>query len=398
MIRLFFIVGFMCFYQSLVAQTIDKQVLYSFVQLQNGSYQEALQALEELNRKEPNPDFYFAQIEAAFHLQRYGEAIELCNKLEKLKPNSTLAFQTKIYLAIDDYKSAQNSLLQNLKTLNKLPLFDLLNNKDYEKLVHTPFLDSVLKSDLYSAADKQIYRVQQLYQQQNYTEALFLVQEIISREENFHKAYFLHSKISNALGDSRKALHMINKALEITRVPVEYYDQKAKLLIEKNNYAEALNIVKKIIRKNPYHFPNYFLAAKLSYHLDYDDKATDLVNELLAVDPDNPEVLILKARILYKDNRYLKALQTVNESFDIKKTKEQYELRGDIYSATGTWEYAVSDFSMYLDIEPFNGYIYAKKGYARFKNSDKKGACYDWEKGKRYGSIDAVRYWDKYCR
>ena len=72
----------MCFYQSLVAQTIDKQVLYSFVQLQNGSYQEALQALEELNRKEPNPDFYFAQIEAAFHLQRYGEAIELCNNLK----------------------------------------------------------------------------------------------------------------------------------------------------------------------------------------------------------------------------------------------------------------------------------------------------------------------------
>src|SRR6056297_1507671 len=126
MIRLFFFVGFMCFYQSLVAQSIDKQASYSFVQLQKGSYPEAFQALEELNRKVPNPDFYFAQIEAACHLQRYEEAIELCNRLEKLKPKSTLAFQTKIYLAIDDYSSAQNALLQNLKSLNKLSLFDLL--------------------------------------------------------------------------------------------------------------------------------------------------------------------------------------------------------------------------------------------------------------------------------
>jgi len=53
---------------------------------------------------------------------------------------------------------------------------------------------------------------------------------------------------------------------------------------------------------------------------------------------------------------------------------------------------------MYLDIDPRSGNVYAKKGMARFNLGDKKGACSDWEKAKRYGSYDSVEYLEKYCK
>ncbi len=82
---------------------------------------------------------------------------------------------------------------------------------------------------------------------------------------------------------------------------------------------------------------------------------------------------------------------------EIKTSKQAFELRGDIYMATNTYEFAVRDYSMFLDIEPYNGSIYTKKGLARLNLGNKKGACSDWEKAKRYGSYDAVRYLEKYC-
>jgi hypothetical protein len=53
---------------------------------------------------------------------------------------------------------------------------------------------------------------------------------------------------------------------------------------------------------------------------------------------------------------------------------------------------------MSLDINPYNGDVYAKKGFARYKQGNQKGACSDWEKAIRYGSFQAVKYKEQYCR
>jgi len=79
-------------------------------------------------------------------------------------------------------------------------------------------------------------------------------------------------------------------------------------------------------------------------------------------------------------------------------SKEAFELRGDIYMNTKTYEFAIRDYSMFLDIEPYNATIYNKKGMARYNLGDREGACSDWDKAKRYGSYDAVKNLEKYCK
>ncbi|MFO7828283.1 MAG: tetratricopeptide repeat protein, partial [Bacteroidales bacterium] len=281
---------------------------------------------------------------------------------------------------------------------SKLSLFELLTDKNYEKLVNTEFLDSILKSGIYISEEKQLYKVEQLIHHKKYTDALFLAQEVILRNSNYHKAYYLRSVISSEMNDLNKALNDINRALEITKVPAKYYFQRAQLLAKKNDYQNALADIKKVIRKEPYHTEYYLFKAELLFQLERYNEVVSIIDALLPLMPDNPEVLILKAKTLYHDQKFLEALKVVNESFDYRQSKNQFELRGDIYSATNTYAYAIQDYSMYLDIEPYNGDIYAKKGYARLKTGDKTGACSDWEKGKRYGSYEAIKYWEKYCR
>ncbi|MFP4025155.1 MAG: tetratricopeptide repeat protein [Thiohalospira sp.] len=397
MIRLLFFIGFFCLFTNLDAQQLKTRELYPFVQLHQGNYQQAFDTLQQLSLNAQKSNYFLAQIEAAIHLGLYQEALEVCNKLEKIEKNASTAYQTKLFLKLNDYPSAQNALLKNLQSDCKISLFDLFNDKDFEKLMHTPFIDSILKTQFYSTTEKQIFRVEQLYGQGKFTEALFLVQEIISRNHNLHQAFYLHSKISIALKDQKKAIETINKAIEITKVPVEYFYQRAILHQKMGDYKSALADIEKVIYKDPYHAGYYLLKAELLFEAGKYSESKSLADALVTLMPKNADLLIVKAKSLFHDKQLMQALVTINESFEKRESKEQFELRGDIYAATGTWEYALRDYSMVLDFDPYNGNIYAKKGYARLKTGDIKGACYDWSKGKRYGSIDAIKYWDKYC-
>lgn len=395
--RLLLLIGWLCFVYLSQAQPIKISELYPFIKLQQENYHEVLTYSETKNENHQMIDILLAQTEAAYQLGLYEKALDFCKKIEKIEVNASTSYQVKIYLKLNDYSYAQKELLKNLQSNDKISLFDLFNDKDYEKIINTSFLDSILKTNLYSATEKQIFRVEQLYKQENFTEALFLVQEIISRNKNLHQGFYLHSKISKSLNDNKKALETINKAIEITKIPGDYFYHRAKLFDEMDDDKSALADIEKAIYKKPYQVNFYLLKAKLLFEVGRYKESVSLVDELLPLMPQNTSLLIIKAKSLYHDNKMLEALATINESFKQNQLKEQYELRGDIYSATGTWEYAVSDYSMYLDIDPFNGDIYAKKGYGRLKTGDKKGACYDWEKGKRYGSIEAIKYWQQYC-
>jgi tetratricopeptide (TPR) repeat protein len=395
--RLFLFIGLLCFVYLSQAQPIKTSELYPFVQLQQGNFQEVLAYFDTHHENHYKLDFLLAQTEAAYQLGLYEKALAWCQEIEKIKVNASTRYQVKIYLKRNDYSNAQKLLLKNLQSTDKISLFDLFHDKAYEKIDNTSFLDSILKTNLYSATEKQMYRAEQLFAEENFTEALFLVQEIISRNNNLHQAFYLHSKISKSLNDYKKALETINKAIEITKIPGEYFYHRAKLYDEMDDNESALADIEKAIYKKPYQVNFYLLKAKLLFEVGRYSESIALVDDLLLLMPQNTSLLISKAKSLYHDNKLLEALATINKSFEQKQLKEQYELRGDIYSATGTWEYAVSDYAMYLDIDPFNGDIYAKKGFARLKTGDKEGACYDWEKGKRYGSIEAIKYWQQYC-
>ncbi|MCK5170928.1 MAG: tetratricopeptide repeat protein, partial [Bacteroidales bacterium] len=236
------------------------------------------------------------------------------------------------------------------------------------------------------------------YQNNKYTQALFVVNEILSRNNNIAQAHYLKSRIAYFEGDLQGALQSTNSAIELKKSRSEYLQQRVTLNKEINEYDAALQDINKLIRIDPYEINNYIIKADLLFKTENFDKAINLTNSILKILPENPDVLYLSSKSYYKNKDYFEALKAINQSMQIKSNKDFYELRGDIYSATNTYEYAIRDYSMYLDIEAYNGDIYAKKGFARLKLGDKKGACSDWKKGKRYGSYEAIVYLEKYCK
>ncbi|MCD4834025.1 MAG: tetratricopeptide repeat protein [Bacteroidales bacterium] len=396
-VRFIYILIITLFPGILFSQNIRIRELQTFVDIKQGNYSKAVDSLDILISENPAPEFYLAKVEAFYELGNYKKAIECCNKLDKLKQFYSSAYKVKIFLSLNDPENAKNALEDNLRSKYKISLFDLLDNIEFSGIYNLGLDQYILSGNFYSQTEKQIYQVERLIQDDKYTQALFVINEILSRNNNIAQAHYLKSRIAYFEGGLQGALQSINSAIELKKSRPEYLKQRVTLNKEINEYDAALQDINKLTRINPYEIDNYIIKANLLFKTANFDKAINLTNSILKVLPENPDVLYLSSKSYFKNKDYFEALKAINQSMQIKSNKDFYELRGDIYSATNTYEYAIRDYSMYLDIEPYNGDIYAKKGFARLKLGDKKGACSDWEKGKRYGSYEAIVYLEKYC-
>jgi tetratricopeptide (TPR) repeat protein len=254
-----------------------------------------------------------------------------------------------------------------------------------------------LQSNAYSKTEKQLYQVEKLMHLEEFDQAYFLVNEIIARNNKISDVYFLLSKINQNSGNEKQSLEAINTALEIKKSKPDYYKQRIGLLKKQGKYTLALLDVDKLIKLEPYFVDNFILKADLLFLNGKYDEANRLIEIIEGISETNVDMLLLQSKTNFKNGNYLAALQNINQSMQIKQTKEQYELRADIYVATNTYDFAIRDYSMVLDIDPFNGEVYAKKGLARYNSGDREGACSDWEKGQRYGDYTCTKYISKYC-
>jgi len=393
-IRLIIIIFLLIPSTSIFAQNINTNELVPFVLLEKNEYEKALVALDQLIKENPKQQFQLAKIEALYKLNRHQEAISLCKKMDQERSASSSIYKIKIYNKLGDDENLQLALNENLNSKCKVLLYDLLNKEEFIDVKSS----ILLKADAYSIVEKQLYQIKMLIHSNNYTEALFIVDEVISRNPNNAKAYFLQSKISYFLGDYRKSKYAISQAINIERSNPDFIKQKVKVSIKLENYSEALENANRLIRKDPYGVENYILKLNILVLNDMFDEGIELSNKLLELIPENEEVLLLNSNSYFKVGDNLSALKSVSKALEIRQAKQAFELRGDIYMATSTYKFAVSDYSMYLDIEPYNGEVYLKKGLARLELGDQKGACSDWSKAKRYGCYKAVRYLEKYCK
>jgi len=383
---------------NLFSQNIKVDEIFPFVAIEKGDYKQAIDSLNNLLLENPKADFLLAKAEALYKIGKFEEALETCSKIEKIKPGLASGLELKIHLKSCNQEALQKALNANIHSKYRLSLYDFFNDETFSYIQETGMLDSLLSNQIYSVTEKQIYQAKRLMDASKFTQAIFLLDGMVSKGGNTDEVYYLLSKVYYLVEDFNKAEECINKALVLKSLCPDYLIQAALIYNQLGKDILSIEQVEKAVRLEPYCIGNYILWLQLLVETEDFQKANKISLALDELVPENAEYLYLKSKLYYLQEDNLEALKAINASMQYKNTKECFELRGDIYSATGVYEFAVRDYAMYLDIEPYNGEIYAKKGLARLKLNDKKGACTDWEKALRYGSYKAAEYLEVYCK
>lgn len=382
---------------SLWSQSFRKSEIKPFIDFEQGHYDAVIDSLNKLTYTSTKPEFNLLKAKALYQSNNFQEALDLCQKLDRIKPGFASALKLRIYLSQENEKEAREALIANLNSYYKIPLYELLDAEEYASIYSMNLHELILVGNYYSQIEKQLYQLKRYIETENNLQALFLANEIISANWETSEAHHMKSIALLHQKDLAGALQAINSAILIKKSNAAYYTQRVEIYSELKKYELALEDINKMIRLDSYEIDHYIQKADLLFQAGYFEDAKEMTSAILELKPHDPDILYLSGKSSYMNKNYLQALKQINHAFEQKTEKEYFELRGDIYSATSTYEYAIKDYSMYLDIYPRSGEVYAKKGWARFQVGDLKGACSDWEKGKRYGSYDALQYFDKYC-
>jgi tetratricopeptide (TPR) repeat protein len=124
--------------------------------------------------------------------------------------------------------------------------------------------------------------------------------------------------------------------------------------------------------------------ADLLRYLDYypgDKKAISLAGKVESASGDN-----------------LKAIEYFSKNLKLHpEDPDCYIDRANSYFASKTWDNAINDYSMSLDLKPDNSDIWLNKGIALLNIGKSADACHDFRKSYNIGNKRASEYISNYC-
>jgi len=241
--------------------------------------------------------------------------------------------------------------------------------------------------------------IKYLIKSKQYIDALDLIDQNLTKYAHRPQIYAARGEIFMNLGNFNSAVTAYSHAIELTKTQSEYYIQRGKAYSKTGKYDSALDDLKKAINLDPGNFSLYIERSWLYNQMKMYKESIEDISFYLELFPEDDHAIYQCGQIYYDQGSYLKALEWFNKCLKINRSEAKYfAARGNAYLMTKTYKYAAQDYGMSLDLDPDNPEVYMNKGLARFYMGDKEGACSDWQKAVRYGSVKARELLNTNCQ
>jgi tetratricopeptide (TPR) repeat protein len=127
-------------------------------------------------------------------------------------------------------------------------------------------------------------------------------------------------------------------------------------------------------------------------------RALDDVRRYLDLYPEDKEALSLAGNLERESDNNLEALKYFTKNLELHPDDPVcYIERADSYYMSGSWEWAIEDYSMSLDLDPGNADVWFNKGVALLNTGRTDDACFDFRRSLSLGNKRAAGYISKYC-
>lgn len=196
-------------------------------------------------------------------------------------------------------------------------------------------------------------------------EALDAFKECIELEPNNLNHQIEYGVALYKLSRLDDCLRVLDRVLEKDPNHPLALNNKARILIDRGQHAEALALYRQILNQDPKHIRTWIKAAQLMASLKRFDKADGCIQEALAVAPDDPELWRERAIIARNANQLDDALKYIDAALEKKSNDFDAKCeRANILAALGKFNEAIDAYKLALHIKPDNIDVKISLGYA----------------------------------
>lgn len=297
-----------------------------------------------------------------------------------------------------DAKTAVSLLEAHLKLPSRKSEPEIMLDNAFSKISSTPEWRVLWKKDWYRAYERKSWEIDHYLKSDRDAMAAGVYAELAALYPELPVTEYCKARILMSQKKFSEAAAILESITSSGDAPAGWMlDLAAARGGEGSHYAAAA-VYERLIKA---HYPSpdiLMMRAGMLLRSGDREEARKEMMRYIEIDPDNTEALGLMGRTLAEEGAIYEALPYLNQNI-VKHPGEAsaFRLRGDAWLAARSWERAVEDYTMSLDLDPENGLVNLNLGRALVNSGRIEDACHYLRKARNLGMKEATDLLAKHC-
>jgi tetratricopeptide (TPR) repeat protein len=270
------------------------------------------------------------------------------------------------------------------------PVFANLENKPEWRLFW--------KKERYSLVENGLSEITYYISVKKIDEAKTVLSDLKKDSPGENDVIYAEAMISLASGKYSEVTKLISGLLTVYPDEEKYLRLLAKAQTEASNPAGASVTYTQLLNKGIADAELLVLRADCYRKTGETDKALIDIEKYLSYYPENKTVLSLAGKVEFAAGDNIKALEYFSNNLKLHPNDADcYIDRANAYFVSKTWNWAIKDFSMALDLNPGNSDVWLNMGIALLNSGKSEDACHYFNESFRLGNKRASEYLSRNC-
>ena len=365
---------------------------------ERGETDEAAGILASAGEQVSDCDFLLVRGDIFIKAARIREAKRDFMAAENIRPGSGMYGLARCAATEGDSKAAAAYLEAHLKSQYRKSEPEILLDKAFSQVSATPEWKALWKKDWYRGYERKSWEINHYLRIGRSDLAEETWRELSALYPDMPVTEYSNALIIMSKGRFREAAAILTRLTGARDAPAGWLYNLAEAHAGDGNWYAAASAITRLIDAG---WPDPGLLMQRSRWLlksgDRDAAKSDMV-KYISIDPENTEALGLIGKTYAEEGAIYEALPYLNSNVDKHPGEPSaFSLRGDAWMAARSWDLAVEDYTMSLDLDPENAGVNLSMGIALISSGRTDDACHYLRKAMKLGEKSASGYLAKHC-
>ena len=394
-LTLFFIMSCACTVYG--QQTVD-YILKARALTEAGKPEQAIDLLSVAISGTKESRLYTERAEANILKGDYSRALSDFNEANKITPFSGEYGLSRIYALKGDAATALYHLEINLNSPYKKVEKEIMLDPAFGIIENRQEWRQFWKKEWYSIAEKSISEIEYYISAGKIDESKTVLAELKKSYKGSDDILYAEALISLSSANYSEAIKVITGLSALNPGDEKYLRILARAQTAVSDPVGASTTYSQLVNSGVADAELLILRADCYRKTGENEKALKDIEKYIEIYPENKSALSLAGKVEAISGDNLKALEFFSKNLKLHPNDpECYIDRANSYFVSKTWDMAISDYSMALDLRPENSDVWLNKGISLLNSGKVKDACHDFRRSFGLGNKRVTDYIGRNC-
>ena len=382
----------------LTGQSVYDLILKADALNKGGDPVSAIKLLTPFLESTPDSRLYALRAQSYLANGDYESAAADYTSAEKLKEGAGAFGLSGIYSIRGDAAGAIKFLEKGMSSSARKSEKEIMLDPAFSRIENSPEWRQFWKKDWYPASERDLSQLEYLIGTGKIDDAADLVASMAGNYPGDVNTEYARALLNSSAGKNDEAVKILTSLLSGKPDERRYLSLLAQIQVNMSNYAGGSATLSKMISLE---IPDatLFLKRAECYRKNGELKnASADIDKFLSLYPADKGAIRMAGLLKAASGDNLGAIGYYSENIRLNPGDAGcFNDRANAYFISKSWDWAIKDYSMSLDLDPANSEVWLNKGIALINSGKEADACHDFRMSFNLGNKKATEYISKYC-